>query len=254
MMEQLEVFSDGKTFGKPDRGLVFKLPLFKEFAAKHLTLTDYGVQVRKCENVSCKFHQPLCITPSAFEAIPLIPAPILGETNKHYLKLVATLARDRTGKPDDSHQPSLIELKRLAAVTASRKATPRTTKSTKRGGVKTIAGKIRAAVVCVDFDKPRLLYTQNSLDTSSLAGLIDELDLEIFVRGGPILRDDHALVKTVATLSGLTCNQAINSAYYSTYKVLAKKHNLRAFVDLRCFPCASIESDVQWRKPEPLGT
>jgi hypothetical protein len=57
MMEQLKVFSDDYNFGKPDRGLVFKLPLFKEFAAKHLTLTDYGVQVRKCENVSCKFHQ-----------------------------------------------------------------------------------------------------------------------------------------------------------------------------------------------------
>jgi hypothetical protein len=54
-------------------------------------------------------------------------------------------------------------------------------------------------------------------------------------------------------LSGLTCNQAINLAYYSTYKVLAKKHNLSAFVDLRCFSCASINSDVQRRKPEPLG-
>jgi hypothetical protein len=37
---------------------VFKLPFFKEFVAKHLTLTDYGVQVRKCENVSYKFLQP----------------------------------------------------------------------------------------------------------------------------------------------------------------------------------------------------
>jgi hypothetical protein len=76
----------------------------------------------------------------------------------------------------------------------------------------------------------------------------------MFVCGGSVLRDDHAMVKTVATLSGLTYNQAINSAYYSTYKVLAKKHNLPAFVDLRCFSCAPIDSDVQRRKPEPLGT
>jgi hypothetical protein len=33
MMEQLKVFSDDYNFGKPDRGLVFKLPLFKELAA-----------------------------------------------------------------------------------------------------------------------------------------------------------------------------------------------------------------------------
>jgi hypothetical protein len=76
----------------------------------------------------------------------------------------------------------------------------------------------------------------------------------MFVHGGPFLRDDRALVKTVATLSGLTCNQANNSAYYSTYKVLAKKHNLPECVDLHCFSCASIDSDVQRRKPEPLGT
>jgi hypothetical protein len=74
------------------------------------------------------------------------------------------------------------------------------------------------------------------------------------VFGDPVLREDHELVKTVATLSGLTCNQAINSAYYSTYKVLAKKHNLPALVDLRCFSCASIDSDVHRRKTKSLGT
>jgi hypothetical protein len=242
------------TLEKPHRGLVFKLPLSKEFAAKHLRLTDNGVQVYKCENVSCKIHPPLRMTPAAFGAIPLIPAPILDETNKYYLKLDATLARDPTGKPDDSHQPSLIERKRLAAVMASSKATPGTSKSTTLAGVKPIAGKIRAAVVCANCDKPRILYKQNSLDTSNLAGLIDDLDQEMFVCGGPVLRDDHARVKTVAPLSGLTSNQAINSAYYSPYKVLAKKHNLPAFVDLRCFSCASIDSDIQRRKPEPLGT
>jgi hypothetical protein len=93
-MEQLKVFSDDCNFGNPDRGLVFKLPLFKEFAAKHLTLTDSDVQARKCENVSCKFHQPRRMTPAEFEAIPLIPAPILDETNKHYLRLDATLSCD----------------------------------------------------------------------------------------------------------------------------------------------------------------
>jgi hypothetical protein len=247
------VFSDDYNFGKPDRGVVFKLPLFKEFAAKNLTLTDYGVQICKCENASCKFQQPLRMTAAEFEAIPLIPAPILDETNKHYLKLDATLARDPNGKPDDSHQPSIIERKRLA-VKASSKATPRTTKSTTLTGVEPIAGKIRAAVVGVDCDKPSLLYTQNSLETSTLTGLIDELDQEMFVCGGPVLRDDHALVKTVARLSRLTYTQAINSAYYSKYKVPAKKDNLPAFVDLRCFSCASIDSDVQRRKPEPLGT
>jgi hypothetical protein len=44
IMEQLKVFSDDYNFGQPDRGVVFKLPLFKEFAGKHLTLTDYGFQ------------------------------------------------------------------------------------------------------------------------------------------------------------------------------------------------------------------
>jgi hypothetical protein len=253
MMEQLKVFSDDN-FGKPERGPVFKLLLFKEFAAKHLTLTDYGVQVLKCENVSCKFHQPLRMTPAEFDAIPLIPAPILDEMNQHYLKLDATLTRDPTGKPDDSHLSSLIKRKRLAAAKARSKATPRTTRSSTLTGVKPIAGPIGVAVVCIDCDKPRVIYTQNSLDRSTLAGLIDDLDQEMFVCGGPVLRDDHALVKTVATLSGLTCNQAINSAYYSTYKVLAKKHNLPEFVDLRCFSCASIDTDVQRRKPEPLGT
>jgi hypothetical protein len=192
------------------------------------------------------------MTPAEFEAIPLILAPILDETNKH--KLDATLARDPTSKRDDSHQPLLIERKRLAAVKASSKATPRTTKSTTLGGFKLTTGKIRAAVVCVDCDKPCLLYPQNSLYTSTLAGLIDDLDQEMFVGGGPVLLDDHALVKTVATLSGLTGNQAINSAYYSKYKVLAKKHNLPAFVDLRFFSCASIDADVLRRNPEPLGT
>jgi hypothetical protein len=91
-------------------------------------------------------------------------------------------------------------------------------------------------------------------DTSTLAGLIDDLDQELFVCSGPVLRDDHALVKTVATISGLTCHLAISSAYYSTYKVFAKKHNLPVFADLRCFSCASIDSDVQRRKPEPSGT
>jgi hypothetical protein len=134
---------------------VFKLPLFKKFAAKHLTLTDYGFQVRKCENVSCEFHQPLRMTPAEFEAMPLIPAPILDDTNKHYLKLDPTLTRDPTGTPDDSHQPSLIERKRLAAETASSKAAPRTTKSTILAGVKPIASKTRAAVVCVDCDFTR---------------------------------------------------------------------------------------------------
>jgi hypothetical protein len=86
-------------------------------------------------------------------------------------------------------------------------------------------------------------------DTSTLAGLIDDLDQELFVCSGPVLRDDHALVKTVATISGLTCHLAISSAYYSTYKVFAKKHNLPVFADLRCFSCASIDSDVQRRKP-----
>jgi hypothetical protein len=233
---------------------VFKLPLFKEFAAKHLTRTDYGVQVRKCQNVSCKFHQLLCMTLAEFEAIPLFPAPILDETNKHYLKLDATLARDPTSMPDDPPQPSLIGRKRLAAVKSSSKATPRTTKSTTLVGVKPISGMTRAAVVCVDCDKPRLLYTQNSLDASTLAGLFDDLDQERFMCVGPVLRDDQALVKAVATLSGLTCNQAINSAYYSTNKMLAKKHDLPAFVDLRCFSCASIDSDIQRRKPEPLET
>jgi hypothetical protein len=168
--------------------------------------------------------------------------------------LSATLARDPTGKPDDLHQPWFIERNRLAAVMVSSNATPRTAKLMTLAVFKPSAGKIRAAVACVDCDKPRLLYTQNSLDMSTRAGLIDDLDQEMFVCGGPVLRDDHALVKTVAKLSGLTCNQAINSASYSTYKVLAKKHNLPEFVDLRCFSCASIDSDVQRRIPEPLGT
>jgi hypothetical protein len=145
MTEQLKVFSDDYKFGKPERSLVFKLPLFKEFDAKYLTPTDFGVHDRKCENVSCKFHQPLRMTPAEFEAVPFIPAPILDETNKHYLKLDSALARDPTGKPDDSQQTSLIERKQLAAVKASSKANPRTTKSTTLVGDKRIAGKIRAA-------------------------------------------------------------------------------------------------------------
>jgi hypothetical protein len=35
------------------------------------------------------------LTPAEFEAISPIPAPILDETNKHYLKLDAMLARDK---------------------------------------------------------------------------------------------------------------------------------------------------------------
>jgi hypothetical protein len=111
---------------------------------------------------------------------------------------------------------------------------------------------ICAAIVCIDCDKPRLLYTKSSLDTSILAGLIGDIDQDLFGCGGPVLRDDAALVKTVATLSGLTCSQEIKSVYYSTYKVLAKKHNLPAFVDLRCFSCASIDSDVQRHKSDHL--
>jgi hypothetical protein len=50
-------------------------------------------------------------------------------------------------------------------VKTSSKARPRTTKWTMLAGVKPISGKIRAAVACVDCDKPRLLCTQISLDT-----------------------------------------------------------------------------------------
>jgi hypothetical protein len=51
MMEQLKVFSDNYNFGKPDRGLVFELPLFKEFADQAPDadqLRRPGPQVRKC--------------------------------------------------------------------------------------------------------------------------------------------------------------------------------------------------------------
>jgi hypothetical protein len=74
--------------------------------------------------------------------------------------LDATLARDPTGKPGDSPQALLIERKLLAAVKASSKATPRTTISTTLGRVKPITGKIRAAAVCVDSEKPPTVHAE----------------------------------------------------------------------------------------------
>ena len=76
-----------------------------------------------------------------------IPAPILDATSlQHYLKLDATLAVDPTGKPDESHQPSLIERRRQAADKSNGKVVARNVKGLTVAGVKPSANKVRAIV------------------------------------------------------------------------------------------------------------
>jgi hypothetical protein len=250
MTDLLKVFDEEYDFSNPIRADVFKLPKFIEFVTVHLTLTDYGIQVRKCEDHDCKFHKPIRMLFEDFRRIPLVPAPIPDSTKQHFLRLQETLIDNPTGLPDDSHQPSLIEKRNAARASAEGRQGKRSVRMTTVAGVKPSAVKIRAAVNCIECGKTRLLYSQNAISIDSLAKLYDDLEDVHYICGGPVLRSDHIFFRTLGTLADLTCNDPIAAGYYSTFKVIAKKFGLPGFVENCCFWCASIESDVSRRAPD----
>jgi hypothetical protein len=229
-----------------------KQPELSEFLSKHLHLTDYGIQLFKCSDESCRFHKKLRLRKSVFDQIPHVPAPIPNIT-KHYKSLVETLTLDPTGVPDTQYQPSLMKKKEKvaqnAAVSCDRLKKKRTkarqpnlcsacTIVTITPDKNTLVG----CVKCAECAFPRLLYVSNPSTWREKGWeniLREALSHVDYLCGGTLLEDDHPMVTMVGTQQELVCFQNIETQYYTQ---LAKL-NPPEYIEKTCFSCAACAAD-----------
>lgn len=169
----------------------------KLFYENHVHELTYALQIKKCNNSSCKYHQPLRSEQNVFEKFVWIPPPSSCQTNFEKYEDFSVLIQNK-GKPKEQERPGATK--------------PETSNNLKRPNFKYINSKARACVRCIECGKGRLLYSDLTISRSSLNVFKDRQDqftcgLDIFV-GTPledVLFQHH----------NNSCSKIMTAAYFS---------------------------------------
>lgn len=209
----------------------------------HISLTDYVIQIRKCKDIHCKLHKPLRLDIESFDKITWLPLPRLDASSEHYKSLADTLSMtvEGLGLVNPIDQPSLNARRAVTdgdiaeSSSTSTKRRIKGTNITTIAGLKVSAAKIRGVVaMCIECTKPRLVYSDKPFDLEMMEAAIGEVD---YICGGAILPLSDSNSNIAGTLTGLTCEANVETAYYSTLKKINAKRPVQNYDPLTCFAC-----------------
>ena len=235
-----------KTFTKKD-------VTYQEWVQKHCRLTNYAFQIRKCQDRDC------CLPPTLTEEeLFWLPDPVLDKDDKdHYLKYKQVKGKETT----EADRPSLVDSKRknVKQPVKAKKVVPQA-KPAQGSQVETqeqnnqtaeveeedicslplfdpavcSVQNARGSVVCIDCEKPRVIYSRHKLTDRQQMTLALSMSEYDFTCGSAILPPSNDMFKTVMCRTGITCETPIQLPYYSSG--LGKA--------LLCCYCASDDGEV----------
>ena len=170
------------------------------FISSHCYSTTYTFQIKKCLEESCylcSLFQPPRLEPEVFKSLSFIPNPMLDHTQEHY-KSFQELSGTETSEKD---RPSLLLKPVISEADQNNKSL-------------LTSPKVRGTLTCSTCHKPRCFYSNSSLTYREKIAVQMIRETEVYVCGGSLFPSGHEMYKSIVTRESLTCDNAIENAYY----------------------------------------
>lgn len=173
-----------------------KNQLLKEFYDKHIRVTQYMIQIKKCEDLDCKYHGWIRVGKEVFDKILWCPTPHpLNDIN------YKTFQDTHGTEPSDDFRPGKKETKN---------------DEDKKPEFKLQPHRARKIVVCNECSFPRILYTKLQLKKNEMNILNDHLEDVGFMCGSaPDIKDEN--FPKIYTTSKDYCRAKVSLQYYQLY-------------------------------------
>ncbi|XP_062561268.1 uncharacterized protein LOC134225322 [Armigeres subalbatus] len=151
---------------KISKAEAMNVPSFKEFFDKHVKATSYTFQVKKCNDINCKFHKAKRMDQTI--NIPWLPKPQLkGEKYEEFDEVYGT-------EPNDDCQPSKIK-----AMHSQEERLP-------HPSFALASTRARIIITCTECKFPRPLYSQYSMNKQQLMETERFFDKNVYICGVPL--------------------------------------------------------------------
>ena len=182
---------------------LLKRPLVSKFYKEHVVETQYCLQIKKCCDAACPYHDAIRMPADEFCKALWLPMPTLAaDRGESKFKLFEDAYVDE--QPTDEDRPG-------AAGDGAPQADP-----TPKAPFTLVKGRLRGCVRCADCNRPRLYFSQRLLTTSQLHQMECAVGSYDYSCGGPLFPDDHGLEQIVFVTPKLSCATPISAVYYSS--------------------------------------
>jgi len=165
---------------------------FKQFFDTHVRLTNYCLTIKKCDDLTCKFHSWHRLPDKIFESLKWIPTPVLTQDEGKYKDFSDVWGTE----PTDQHCPSI-------------KNRNRTDTSIPKSPFQLLKANARLLKVCDQCEFPRILYSKKQLTT------MEKKKAEVFFdNNGYICGMDLSEIPYLYQHQKTVCYSSISLQYY----------------------------------------
>lgn len=193
----LEIFFDKEElkFENVSKEQIFNNDKIKEFCVDHVRITCYGVQIKKCNQIDCKFHGWIRAPMDIFNELKWLPSPECNSATGQYKSFEEVYGNE----PHDKDRPGNKEQDEENA--------PKPT------GWNIATQRARMIVYCSECERPRLIYAKKALSEEENATLLD------YFEDNPLICGQHIdfgelKIQEVFMKGKLYCYAKVSKQYY----------------------------------------
>jgi hypothetical protein len=184
---------------------LLKRPSVKAFYDAHVRETQYCLQLRKCLDPTCPYHEPARLPADTIRGMHWLPMPTLSQERgdgKFKTFEEAYVAEN----PTDSDRPG-----RRSDARSEEEDVP-------VASFNLVIARVRSFVTCFECSRPRLLFSEKQLSSEEMQQLECAKEEYDYSCGGPVFPAGHSLGEVLFVRRDITCSKPISAQYYSAKK------------------------------------
>lgn len=174
---------------------IMKNEKFKKFFDLHVRETVYGLQIKKCNDITCEFHELIRVPAAIFNDLNWLPSPKVDPVTGQYRSFEEVYGNE----PNDDDRPG---------------KTAESDNKTGPTGWSIATQRARIIRKCSECDFPRVLYSKNKLTPEEVHKLNDYFEDNRMICGEPI--DFVGLgIQEIFMKNKIYCSAKVSIQYYS---------------------------------------